>query len=101
MYCFRRWTTLSIELQTTNRPGQIDDSFISRITAAIQYPRLTQEVRNDIWQRFFEMYEKSGKEKLKITPKAKKELRQDTTELNGREIRNSKYRSTPCHGYRV
>ncbi|KAK5080904.1 hypothetical protein LTR05_008220 [Lithohypha guttulata] len=73
---------------TTNRPKKIDDAFISRITANIQYHPLSKDARYSVWQRFFDLHEKSTKPKLKITPRAKRELREDDTTLNGREIRN-------------
>lgn len=78
-------------IQTTNRPGKIDDSFISRITASIRYPKLSPEVRHMIWLKFYEMYENSKTPKIKITSEARTRLRKDDTDLNGREIRNSKF----------
>ena len=38
---------------TTNRIGQIDDAFLSRVAIVLQYDRLTDDIRKKIWRGFF------------------------------------------------
>jgi hypothetical protein len=44
--------------RTTNRIGQIDDAFISRMHVVIEYKSLTNESRNKIWNGFFSKLER-------------------------------------------
>ena len=37
---------------TTNRVGQIDDAFLSRVSVVLQYDRLSDDTRKRIWQGF-------------------------------------------------
>ncbi|KAI8945041.1 P-loop containing nucleoside triphosphate hydrolase protein [Xylaria longipes] len=62
---------------TTNRVGQFDDAFISRIHVVIHYPDLGTPEQNRIWNQFFDKLEdERGKE-------------MSTYKWNGREIRNA------------
>lgn len=78
---------------TTNRVGQIDDAFMSRIHVAIGYEGLTPEARRKIWSGFFKKLKKEKGDKVYIGKNAQeyvldsKEVRK--IDLNGREIRNA------------
>ncbi|KAI1325752.1 P-loop containing nucleoside triphosphate hydrolase protein [Xylariaceae sp. FL0255] len=78
---------------TTNRVGQIDDAFISRVHAAIGYRPLTSQDRMKIWQGFFHKLEKERAGKLQIARGAKKwvlgKAESGGAQLNGRDIRNA------------
>ncbi|KAI1170292.1 hypothetical protein F4777DRAFT_569791 [Nemania sp. FL0916] len=78
---------------TTNRVGQIDDAFISRVHAAIGYPPFTPQDRVKIWQGFFNKLEKERAGKIQISPDAKRWVVETAesgrVQLNGREIRNA------------
>lgn len=71
---------------TTNRPGQIDDSFISRITYPIHYPAISQEAKSRIVQRFVKRFEETGN--IIIGKQAETYLIGHCQDLNGRELRN-------------
>ncbi|EXK83171.1 hypothetical protein FOQG_12522 [Fusarium oxysporum f. sp. raphani 54005] len=79
---------------TTNRVGQIDDAFISRVPVAIgyQYQALDEETRRKVWSGFFcklVLRERAGK--VQIASDAKKWVLETAgeTSLNGRDIRNA------------
>ena len=78
---------------TTNRVGQIDDAFVSRIHVAIGYKPLTSESRKRIWNGFFKKLVKERAGKIQIAADAKKWVleRAETREVvsNGRDIRNA------------
>ncbi|SMR57672.1 unnamed protein product [Zymoseptoria tritici ST99CH_3D1] len=78
---------------TTNRVGQIDDAFMSRIHVAIGYESLTPEIRRKIWTSFFDKLERERADKIVIGENAKKYVFEDKSvqniNLNGREIRNA------------
>lgn len=77
---------------TTNRVGQIDDAFISRVHVAIGYPSLTADIRCKIWNGFFKKLVKERAGKIKVALNAKKWVLgnvNDQDELNGRDIRNA------------
>lgn len=78
---------------TTNRVGQIDDAFMSRIHIAIGYEPLTADIRRQIWKGFFRKLEKERAGKILIGKGAKKFILEDEevqkVMLNGREIRNA------------
>lgn len=78
---------------TTNRVGQIDDAFVSRIHVAIGYPTLDAETRKKIWNGFFLKLIRERAGKVQIAPDAKKWVLDTTSkgqaELNGRDIRNA------------
>ena len=78
---------------TTNRVGQIDDAFMSRVHFAIGYEKLTIDSRREIWKGFFKKLEKERAGKIRIGPTAKKYVLENEEVqhivLNGREIRNA------------
>jgi len=78
---------------TTNRVGQIDDAFISRVHVAIGYKALSGEDRHKIWTGFFRKLAKERAGKIQIAPGAKKWVLEmavkGTAQLNGRDIRNA------------
>jgi len=78
---------------TTNRVGQIDDAFISRVHVAIGYRALTGEDRKKIWAGFFRKLVKDRAGKIQIAPDAKKWVLDMAVsgqeQLNGRDIRNA------------
>ncbi|KAK7983241.1 hypothetical protein PG989_010643 [Apiospora arundinis] len=78
---------------TTNRVGQIDDAFISRVHVAIGYDALTPESRSKIWQGFFRKLARERAGKIQISPAAKKRVLEKAIsgepQLNGRDIRNA------------
>lgn len=78
---------------TTNRVGQIDDAFMSRVHVAIGYEPLTAEARNTIWKGFFSKLEKERNSEIRVGKAAKRFILESEEvqkiELNGREIRNA------------
>ncbi|KAL9606931.1 MAG: hypothetical protein Q9167_008104 [Letrouitia subvulpina] len=82
---------------TTNRVGQIDDAFISRVSAVLQYNHLTDDTRKKIWQGFFKKLEHEsaipGAKKVIVDKYAQKFVQNDhevrELQWNGREIRNT------------
>jgi DNA replication protein DnaC len=83
---------------TTNRTGQIDDSFSSRIHAKIQYPKLDNEKRLNIWKTFFEKLDArsikpDGTKRWYVAKTAREYVLSSpeilASEWNGREIRNT------------
>ncbi|KAK3947203.1 hypothetical protein QBC32DRAFT_355048 [Pseudoneurospora amorphoporcata] len=85
---------------TTNRVGQFDDAFMSRIHVIIHYKTLSPEDRRRIWQQFFDKLEEDRQD-FGINDRARDYvLCEDDSaadssnpmanmELNGREIRNA------------
>lgn len=71
---------------TTNRPGHIDDSFISRITCPIAYHELSQETKVKIIRKFVKKFEKTRT--ISVDSRAMKYLEAHCQDLNGRQIRN-------------
>ncbi|KLO90821.1 TOB3 (member of AAA-ATPase family) [Fusarium fujikuroi] len=76
---------------TTNRVGQIDDAFISRVHVAIGYQALDEETRRKVWSGFFRKLVRERAGKVQIAPDAKKWVLETAgeTNLNGRDIRNA------------
>lgn len=78
---------------TTNRVGQFDDAFISRIHVVLRYKRLSLEDRKQIWEGFFDKLETERGTKIRTTKQAKKYVLEDPDMVkipwNGREIRNA------------
>lgn len=79
---------------TTNRVGQIDDAFISRIHVAIHYKDLAGEDLARIWKGFFAKLAKDKSVKIRIQPAAKNWViecfaKGDFKHFNGRDIRNA------------
>lgn len=76
---------------TTNRVGQIDDAFISRVHIAIGYPSLNEDARRQVWNGFFKKLIRDRAGKIQIAPDAKAWVLETAgeTQLNGRDIRNA------------
>jgi hypothetical protein len=78
---------------TTNRIGQIDDAFISRVHTAIGYPPLDADARTRIWQGFFRKLATERAGKIQISPAARKwvleKAQAGSAQINGRDIRNA------------
>lgn len=76
---------------TTNRVGQIDDAFISRVHVAIGYQALDEETRRKVWSGFFRKLVRERAGKVQIASDAKKWVLETAgeTSLNGRDIRNA------------
>lgn len=78
---------------TTNRIGQIDDAFASRIHAKIQYPKLDNDKRSKIWEFFFEKLKSENGKRIYVAKTAKEYVLQSPDIMarhwNGREIRNA------------
>lgn len=69
---------------TTNRAGDIDEAFASRIHLTLSYDHLSRESRRDLWRAFITRMHDEG-------PKWMDDAcldRLSTDELNGRQIRN-------------
>ncbi|CZR44597.1 uncharacterized protein FPRO_14350 [Fusarium proliferatum ET1] len=81
----------SLLFLTTNRVGQIDDAFISRVHVAIGYQALDEETRRKVWGGFFRKLVRECAGKVQISPVAKKWVLDTAgeTNLNGRDIRNA------------
>ncbi|KAI0450704.1 P-loop containing nucleoside triphosphate hydrolase protein [Xylaria acuta] len=78
---------------TTNRVGQIDDAFISRVHAAVGYRSFTPQDRVKVWEGFFHKLDKERAGKIQIARGAKKwvldKAESGGAQLNGRDIRNA------------
>ena len=78
---------------TTNRVGQIDDAFISRVHVAIGYNTLSPQDRSSIWGGFFRKLAKEQAGKIQISAAARKwvleKAKSGQAQLNGRDIRNA------------
>jgi SpoVK/Ycf46/Vps4 family AAA+-type ATPase len=78
---------------TTNRVGQIDDAFISRVHVAFGYESLSPDSRVKIWQGFLKKLGKERAGQIQIAPQAKKwileQAKSGKAQLNGRDIRNA------------
>ena len=78
---------------TTNRVGQIDDAFISRVHVALGYKALDGKEKVQIWNGFFQKLANERAGKLQVAPGAKKwvleQAASNKAQLNGRDIRNA------------
>ncbi|RYP65717.1 hypothetical protein DL771_008162 [Monosporascus sp. 5C6A] len=77
---------------TTNRVGNIDDAFISRVHAVIGFGKLDVEQRSQIWKSLLEKVARERKGEIRVSNGARKFI--DSKEMrdmdwNGREIRNA------------
>ena len=79
---------------TTNRVGQFDEAFMSRIHLSLGYPKLDHPARSHIWDNLFrklgEDHESGGTE-IRYEYDAKQYVKTsevNNLEWNGREIRN-------------
>ncbi|KAK7971588.1 hypothetical protein PG989_016604 [Apiospora arundinis] len=77
---------------TTNRVGQFDDAFMSRIHLIIHYEPLGDRERHKIWTQFFEKLENERSD-IAIASRARNYVLNDpeitNVKWNGREIRNA------------
>ncbi|KAL9040175.1 MAG: hypothetical protein Q9214_004591 [Letrouitia sp. 1 TL-2023] len=83
---------------TTNRVGQIDDAFLSRVSVVLQYDQLNNETRKKIWHGFFKRLHEDaekipGARKIEVDSYARNYVLhdQEVSDMlwNGREIRNA------------
>lgn len=84
---------------TTTRLDELDDAFISRFHLILQYQRLNDENRGDIWRKFFAKLEndqktlKEGDARIIVENHVQAYITTDpqlqTLEMNGRDIRNA------------
>ncbi|CAM1504720.1 Fc.00g023110.m01.CDS01 [Cosmosporella sp. VM-42] len=77
-----------ILILTTNRVGTFDEAFKSRIHLALQYPKLDEEQRAEIWRNFIHMLRRT-KELIDVDDMERNIHKLAQIEMNGREIRNS------------
>ncbi|EHL00114.1 hypothetical protein M7I_3991 [Glarea lozoyensis 74030] len=79
---------------TTNRIGQIDDAFLSRVHVVIGYAPLDEPKRKRIWNGFFRKLEHDMATPNRDGPKI-----EVTLSWNGREIRNAFQTAISLAGY--
>jgi AAA+ superfamily predicted ATPase len=72
---------------TTNRPGDIDEAFQSRIHVSIGLKALNVEERRQVWAVFIRDMALSDKEKRALLEYVTQNFDED--KLNGRQIRNA------------
>ena len=72
---------------TTNRPGDIDEAFVSRIHITLGLNSLTREEQRQIWTIFIKDLNLSDKEKRALLVYVTENFGADN--LNGRQIRNT------------
>lgn len=79
---------------TTNRVGQFDDAFISRIHTVIHYENFSKSEQDRIWAQFFAKLEKERRRDIRIHQSARDYISGNKNlqkiEWNGRQIRNGK-----------
>ncbi|KAF2652152.1 P-loop containing nucleoside triphosphate hydrolase protein [Lophiostoma macrostomum CBS 122681] len=71
---------------TTNRPGQLDEAFQSRIHITLAMPSLDAKAQLKVWQTFLREEIKSQTELVSFLKEIKKATAENA--LNGRQIRN-------------
>lgn len=76
-----------ILFMTTNRPGDIDEAFQSRIHVSIGLKALDTVERRKVWTVFIKELDNSDEEKRELLRHVTEEY--DGDRLNGRQIRNS------------
>lgn len=80
---------------TTNRVGNFDDAFVSRIHSVIHYEGFSDAERERIWGQFFTKLETERRTKMKVDPGARKYVLHSEDmkgiKWNGREIRNGEH----------
>lgn len=72
---------------TTNRPGDIDEAFQSRIHVSIGLKALNAEERRQVWAVFIKEMDLTDKEKRALLEHVTQNF--DADRLNGRQIRNA------------
>ena len=78
---------LGILILTTNRVGQFDEAFISRIQLALPYRPLNQTQRQQIWENFLKRLKAVG-EPMDVTSIRESVPTLSKKDMNGRQIRN-------------
>ena len=93
---------------TTNRVGQIDDAFLSRVSVVLQYNHLTDGVRKQIWKNFFHKLKddaNNGGKKIEVDRYAETYVLNDpevkNLQWNGREIRNALQTAVSLASYKA
>lgn len=80
---------------TTNRVGQFDEAFITRIHTVIHYENFSNDEQDRIWTQFFEKLEKERRRDIRIDRSARKYVFENKDlrkiDWNGRQIRNGKF----------
>lgn len=80
---------------TTNRVGQFDDAFVSRIHIVIHYHDLSDDYRRKIWNQFFDKLQDERGDVIKIENSARRYVLEEpqvcSHKWNGREIRNGMF----------
>lgn len=72
---------------TTNRPGDIDEAFISRIHITVGLKQLDSAERRKIWSLFIKDLDVTDNEKRNLLSYVTEKFENDR--LNGRQIRNT------------
>ena len=72
---------------STNRPGEIDEAFVSRIHVTLGLHALTKEEQHKIWAIFIKDLDLEDDEKVDLLDHVKARFGKD--KLNGRQIRNA------------
>ena len=81
---------LMILFKTSNRVGQIDSAFASRILFALRYELLPAEKRTELWELFSKMYRENDP-RIRFDEDVRDFIKSNRVKgmnLNGREIRN-------------
>ena len=94
---------------TTNRVGQIDDAFLSRVSVVLQYDHLSDDTRKKIWRNFFNNVQRdtelTGGKRIEINKYAQQYVLNDAEVKdlmwNGREIRNALQTAINLAGYQT
>lgn len=86
-YPSRRTTLTKPKQLTTNRPGDIDEAFVSRIHITLGLNSLTREEQRKIWTIFIKDLDLSDAEKRALLYYVTENFGADN--LNGRQIRNT------------
>lgn len=72
---------------STNRPGEIDEAFVSRIHITLGLSSLSKEEQHKIWAIFIKDLDLGDDEKIELLDHVKSSFHKD--KLNGRQIRNA------------
>ncbi|KAK0743541.1 P-loop containing nucleoside triphosphate hydrolase protein [Schizothecium vesticola] len=77
-----------ILILTTNRIGQFDAAFESRVHVSLQYPDLDENSRRQIWKTFIRNLRESGRQNVDVRIEDKDLARLARLNVNGRQIKN-------------
>ena len=72
---------------STNRPGEIDEAFVSRIHITLGLNSLNKDEQHKVWAIFIKEIDLSDSKKRELITYIKENFRTDN--LNGRQIRNT------------